>query len=275
MQAFDREKQGGEAYQLVRCRRCKLVYLNPRPAESASQKYYQQETYLPFVSTKSGLSVTEWLYKTLRRFNSRWKRRQIEKWHPQKGKLLDVGCGTGEFLKEMVDHGWDGRGMERDPQAVAHAIEQLKLRAFVGTLENLPSVSESYDVVTLWHVLEHLYDPHNAVQKIRDLLKPGGLLVIAVPNINSVDARFYRQYWVALDTPRHLMHFNLKTLRMMCEMHKFELMAHKNLPLDAFFNSFASEMEIEKFSGSSRWLRPLRLMRAGAVAKASLLAGLQ
>ncbi len=258
------------AFHLVRCRRCSLVYLNPRPAERISHRFYEQ-AYLPFVSAKehqSGSSL-EKLYALLRRWNLRWKRRQIEALRPQKGRLLDVGCGTGEFLHEMVRHGWHGKGVERDRQAVQFAMNRYRLQVYAGGIESLPDVGEAFDVITMWHVLEHLYSPHQALQKVRDLLRPQGILVIAVPNVESIDARFYGKHWVALDVPRHLQHFSLKTLRQLCEMHQLKLIRWQNLTLDSFFNALMSEMKTQRF----RWLAPLKWMRAGVVGSAAVAAG--
>ena len=262
----------GQEYRLVKCQRCDLVYLNPRPVEAFSQKFYEHAGYSPFLSTRAPETAPERLYVTLRRHNNRWKRKQIEKVLPQKGKILDVGCGTGEFLAEMRQAGWDARGVEPDAAAVAYAIEQLKLRVYIGGLAAVPNVPESYDVITMWHVLEHLYDPHQAIQRARDLLKKGGVLIIAVPNVDSLDRKLYKKNWIAFDAPRHVQHFSLKTLRMLCEMHKFEMIRYRGLPLDSFFNALMSE---EQKAGQHRSLLPgpLRILRAGIVAKATLLAG--
>jgi len=262
----------GQEYRLVKCKRCGLVYLNPRPAEPASKKFYAHPEYAPFISTREPGTVTERLYVKLRRYNNRWKRKQIEKVVPQKGKILDVGCGTGEFLAEMHQAGWEARGVEPDAAAVAHAIEQFKLRVYVGSLTAVPNVPESYDVVSMWHVLEHLYAPHQAIQRVRDLLKKNGVLVIAVPNVESLDRKLYSRNWIAFDAPRHVQHFSLKSLRMLCEMHKFELIRYRGLPLDSFFNALMSEQQQAKHS--RRLLPgPLRMLRAGIVAEATLLAG--
>lgn len=257
-------------FHLLRCHRCSLVYLNPRPIEQESVRFYQQPDYLPFAaSTGERVDGIARLYNRLRRWNCRWKRRQIEKWVEGPARILDVGCGTGEFLDEMVRHGWDGRGIERDPAAVYYAIEQLKLRVYAGTLETAPLPDGRFDVITLWHVLEHLYHPHQTMARLRALLAPGGLLVLAVPNIDSLDARLYGDRWVALDVPRHVQLFNLKSLQMLCHMHKFSLAACKHLPLDSLFNTFMSE----NLQAAPIWGRGIRLLRAAGIAKLALLAG--
>jgi 2-polyprenyl-3-methyl-5-hydroxy-6-metoxy-1,4-benzoquinol methylase len=264
----------GEQYSLVKCQKCTLIYLNPRPVEQASSVFYEHEEYTPFVSAQNSNSGFDRLYQRARGHNNKWKRKKIERQVPEKGRLLDVGCGTGEFIEEMARAGWQVRGLERDPRAAAYAVEKLKLNVVCGTLENMPAAAGSFDVVTMWHVLEHLYQPHKALMQIRDMLKPEGLLVIAVPNANSLDALFYKQNWVAYDAPRHLQHFNLKSLRSLCEMHNFTLERKMLLPIDCFFNALMSEKLIEKREQSPAITKIFRLARAGIVAKSAFFFGI-
>ncbi|MFQ5631113.1 MAG: class I SAM-dependent methyltransferase, partial [bacterium] len=227
----------GNRFSLVQCQECTLIYLNPRPVEEASAAFYENEEYTPFVSAQSTQSGFDKIYQRIRKYNNSWKRRLIERNTPEKGSLLDVGCGTGEFIAEMARSGWQTRGLERDPKAAAYAVGELELDVICGTLDAMPSAPESYDVVTMWHVLEHLYEPHRALVQIRETLKSGGLLVLAAPNANSLDAKFYKENWVAYDAPRHLQHFTLKSLRSLCEMHNFTLVKKMLLPVDCYFNA--------------------------------------
>lgn len=275
LHVFDRlQPADAQAYRLVKCNRCSLIYLNPRPVEAASGQFYHDAAYLPFASAKHEQAPIERLYVQLRRWNNRWKRRWLEKAYPQKGALLDIGCGTGEFMQEMQNAGWKVRGVEKDPRAAAYAMEHLKLNVFIGSIDSIPAVDGTYDVITMWHVLEHLYEPHKALIRARDLLKPGGLLLIAVPNVESLDAKVYRNSWIAFDAPRHLQHFRLKTLRMICGMHKLSYVRHENIPLDAFFNAMMSELlDAERKGRKNVIYRGMRLIRGVAVAKMALLAG--
>ena len=263
----------GTAYTLVRCVKCSLVYLNPRPVEESSGVFYESSEYTPFVSTGKQRSIMDRVYVAIREMNNRWKRRQIEALQPERGRLLDVGCGTGEFLQAMHAAGWQVRGVERDAKAAAYAVEQLQLDVVCGSLDTVPLAPASFDVVTMWHVLEHLYQPHKALMQVRDVLRPGGLLVIAVPNLLSLDARYYRQNWVAFDAPRHVQHFSPKSLRSLCEMHSFAHLRTRMLPFDPFFNALMSETVIERRKGASIPGRIVSTLRAGIVANVAFIAG--
>ncbi len=267
------EPEAGTPYHLVRCRKCSLIYLNPRPDESVSGRFYEHEGYTPFVSATGAASMQDKVYTALRSANNRWKRNFIEKQAGRKGRLLDVGCGTGEFLQEMQSAGWDVRGVERDARAAAHAVEALRLSVVRGGLDALPSPENSFDVITAWHVLEHLYEPHRAIVRMRDLLKKGGLLIIAVPNSASLDARIYRQNWIAFDTPRHLQHFTPAALQTMLKMHGFELRAMRSLHLDALFNALMSARLSAERAHSGLAGKILKTFQAGGVGMAALLAG--
>ncbi|MCG8604112.1 class I SAM-dependent methyltransferase, partial [bacterium] len=179
--------------------------------------------------------------------------------------LLDIGCGTGEFLLEMQSHGWQTRGIEKDAQAAEFAQKIYRLDVTSGDIEAKKHLKKSYDIVTLWHVLEHLHDPWEALQTVRQILKDDGYVLIAVPNIGSTDARFYRQNWVALDAPRHLYHFTPQTLARLLQRAGFKLVKTRQMPLDAFYNSLMSELVYLNQSGR-------KLFLAGYLLRAKLLA---
>jgi 2-polyprenyl-3-methyl-5-hydroxy-6-metoxy-1,4-benzoquinol methylase len=269
-----------------------MVYLNPRPREVGSSRFYEHAEYLPFASLTPNRSLTARLYDLLRRANLSWKRRVITKfWQSAKGdlppapsfhqkpsneyrgNLLDVGCGTGEFLVAMKAAGWQVEGLERDERAAAWAREHQQLAISTGSVEQLNASTQQYDIVTLWHVLEHLYNPGRALEIIAQRLRENGVLLIAVPNIAGIDARIYKSNWVALDAPRHVNHFSLDTLARLGSKHGLTLRWWRQLPLDAFFNSLMSE-KLAAQRRSRRWfLWPLRLVRAPLVALASLIGG--
>ncbi len=261
----------GPAYDLQRCRVCGMIYLNPRPAEANSGRYYQHEAYLPFASLAARPTATQKLYDYLRQINLRWKRRVLSHFCAR-GMLLDVGCGTGEFLAFMRASGWQVRGLERDPAAADWGRRHFQLEIETGSVQDLKTESPC-DVITLWHVLEHLYSPKAALQHLRNQLAEHGLLIIAAPHVESVDAAVYGRDWIALDVPRHVNHFTLPALQRLAETCGFRLRACRQLPLDAFFNAMMSEQLQAQARKSRSWFLPLRVVRAAAVSAASLVAG--
>ncbi len=289
------QPQTGLLYKIQRCRQCGMIYLNPRPAEKESGQFYEHADYLPFASLAGNGSLTARLYGFLRRVNLRWKRRVItDFWQRTKNKereanqhvqfaachLLDVGCGTGEFLVEMKNAGrsealagWQVEGLERNERAAAWASEQHKISISAGNVEQLAGSTQQYDLITMWHVLEHLYEPGQALDILAKRLRDDGWLLIAVPNVAGLDARVYKSNWVALDAPRHVNHFSLETLSRLASKHGLTLRWWRQLPLDAFFNALMSE-KLAAQRRSKRWfLWPLRLLRAFGVAFLSFIGG--
>ncbi len=259
-------------WHLQRCKSCSLIFLNPRPTEIASSAFYDQAEYLPFSSAADQQSFLSRVYAAARRYNLKWKRKAVSKNH-RRGRLLDVGCGTGEFLQEMRQAGWEVGGIERDSSAAQFASKQLHLKVITGGVEALDRLHEKFEVITLWHVLEHLYQPKPALQKLKSMLSDDGVLIIAVPNIGGIDAKIYGEHWVALDAPRHVQHFTLNTLREMATAVGLKLLRSQQLPLDAFFNTLMSERRKAAITHSSFLLWPLRIARSFFIAVSSLLAG--
>lgn len=248
-----------------------MIYLNPRPAEAVSGRYYRHEAYLPFASLAARQTATQKLYGSLRRVNLNWKRRLISRFCAP-GTLLDVGCGTGEFLAFMRACGWQVCGLERDGAAADWGRRKFQLEIETGSVQDLKEGSPC-DAITLWHVLEHLYAPKAALQHLRNRLADSGILIIAVPHVAGVDAAFYGKHWIALDVPRHVNHFTLPALRHLAEACGYKLRTCRQLPLDAFFNTVMSEQLQAQATKSGSWLLPLRLARAAALTTASLFAG--
>lgn len=259
-------------WNLERCRACSLIFLNPRPPEIASSAFYDQAEYLPFSSAAIQKSLLSRVYAIARRYNLKWKRKAVSKIH-RRGFLLDVGCGTGEFLHEMKQARWEVKGIERDPSAAEFAREHLQLDVISGGVEALEQIREKFDVITLWHVLEHLYHPKEALQRLKSLLGEQGVLIIAAPNIGGVDAKIYGRHWVALDAPRHVQHFTSRTLQDMAARSGLRVLRSQQLPLDAFFNALMSERRQAAVADSSVLLWPLRMVRSLLVVISSLVAG--
>ena len=193
----------GGTFSLVRCRQCRLVYQNPRPAESAIGAYYPPE-YDPFVAPP----WTEWriIPRLVQLHGPRKRWRLIERWAARRDgprRILDVGCATGIFLA-AGSHEWQKVGVELTEDAAAFARKAFGLTIHQGTLEAAPLTAGEFDVVTMWDVVEHLHHPRRTLERIGELLRPDGIFVFRVPNLDAWDARLFGRYWAGLDQPRHL-----------------------------------------------------------------------
>lgn len=191
---------------MVRCAGCGLVFLRPRPSPSALGSFYP-DTYYPLDQqpSREAFAVAEGLLARV----TGWGRTHHQ---PHAPSILDIGCGTGLFLHMAHEVGLRVRGIELSESAVEHARAKYGLDVHHGTLETAELPDESFDIVTMWHVLEHLADPVEALRRVARVLKPGGLLLLGVPNFDSIEARIFGRRWYSLDAPRHLSHFTPHTL---------------------------------------------------------------
>ncbi len=258
-------------YAIAACSQCGFQFLNPRPTESTIGIYYSAAHYMPFFSSEDRADLFHRAYAVVRKFSVRWKRKRIEN-HKSKGSVLDLGSGTGEFLHEMKAHGWEAAGLEPSQEASEFARAHLDVNVHTGSLneEGFKPFTRLYDVITMWHVLEHVHHPKPALEQIKRLLKEDGLLVIAVPNISSYDARVYGERWVALDVPRHLFHFTPSSLSLMLKDTGLEIFKKHQMPLDTVFNCLMSE----KNNARNVWMFPFYLLRLTWAVLFSLVAGL-
>ena len=217
-------------FMLVQCSACGFVYLWPRP--EAIEEYYEDAGYQPH--QEKAETVMDRLYRRVRVWNLKIKERLIEKYQ-KKGKLLDYGCGTGAFLSHMQKSGWNVQGMEPSEKARSIGIQNgLNLQA------DIDQISGSFDVITLWHVLEHIENAHEVIDILSKKLTPQGILVIAVPNRDSFDAKIYKSCWVAYDAPRHLYHFRPRDVIRFLEMHRLHVISKRPLFFDTWFNALLS-----------------------------------
>jgi SAM-dependent methyltransferase len=192
------------AFPVVRCRSCSLVFLNPRPSSTALAGYYPTE-YYPVAQgreTPEALDVARGLLERVESIADQGCLR-----------ILDAGCGTGLFLKMARDRGHDVQGIELSQSAVHYGQVVYGVPIQQGTLETNQFPPGQFDVVTMWHVLEHTPDPIAALRAAEKLLKPGGSLLFAVPNFESIEASIFGRRWFSLDAPRHLIHFSPATAR--------------------------------------------------------------
>jgi len=256
-------------YAIVCCSRCGLRFLSPRPAPDLAPSHHKQDGYDPFISFSSPRSLLDRIYLASRKFTLAWKRRLVRRILPEGGRVLDIGCGTGEFLQKISDF-CQVDGVEPEPAAANWGRERLGLNIHTGFLEDVELPAGNFDLVTMWHALEHIPDPVSALNRIHSLLKPGGILLVAVPNINSYDAKRYGSEWIALDAPRHLWHFSPSTLRQITSLAQFTHLRGGALPLDTFYNTLMSEQLKQRTGSGNLVVAPFRM---GWVIAGSLLKG--
>lgn len=196
-------------FTLVRCLQCGLVYLNPRPTVDAIGAYYPPtyESHAPLLPEH-----LPWPQRWLVQYGF-WKRCQPLLVGHSRGKVLDVGCGTGHFLAAMKKYGhWETVGIDPSEEAIRFAKEVLHVEAYVGRAEEIHLPDHTFDAVTMWDTLEHLHDPRSALMEVQRILKPRGQLLLRVPSLDSLDAHLFGPHWAGLDIPRHLTVFSRKTL---------------------------------------------------------------
>jgi len=226
-------------FRLVRCRQCGLVYLNPRPTPKEMITFYPQE-YDPYATAPQDEPSS---ISRLDRSYGDWKRvRAVMAARPQGQRLLDLGCATGNFLHMMQRSSqWQVKGVDPSPEATRYARERRGLDVFTGELTEARYPDGYFDVVTLWQVIEHLHDPKGTLSEIRRILKPGGLLLISTPNLQSWDARLFGRYWAGLDAPRHLYVFSSQTLGRLLNATGFRVDGMYNL--NQYYSPFARSMQ--------------------------------
>lgn len=258
-------------YAVVRCRACGFHFLNPRPTQTTIGVYYAADTYTPFLSSSDRENLFSKAYRGIRRYSVAWKRNRIEQ-YVHEGSILDLGCGTGEFLAEMKRHGWQTAGIEPSPEAAAYAREKLQLNVVTGTMETLIAHDQVYHGITMWHVLEHVHEAEKVLQAISVKLAHDGVLAIAVPNRDCVDASVYKSEWIALDPPRHLYHFTPQSMASLLKRNGYKIIAMRPIPLDTIFNCLMSEIKIIR--KRSLFTAPFLLLRSAIVCLWSLIRGL-
>ncbi|MDO8966560.1 class I SAM-dependent methyltransferase [Algoriphagus sp.] len=232
-----------ENFILCKCSNCELLFTNPRPTEDKIGPYYNFPEY--YSHEDKAKNLTQWIYQKVRNFSISKKVDFIRRLK-RKGKLLDYGCGTGEFLKAAKNKGWKISGIE--PNEKARNQANLKLNEKVkNSIEELNKNSD-YDIITLFHVLEHIHELRKTLKKIITHLKSDGYLIIAVPNADSWDGKKYGKYWAGWDVPRHLYHFNSKSIEALQTEFNLELKEIKPMKFDSFYVSLLSEGYLQKDS---------------------------
>lgn len=229
----------GELFDIVECEACGFRFTNPRPSADEMGRYYESADYTPHQDTSQGL--LDVLYRGARLYTLRSKHRLVSSLVPHSpGRLLDFGCGTGEFLNLCHSKGWDAQGLDPDPQAQAVAAHKYGVAVDdPAQLRTMPD--DHFDAITLWHVLEHVPDLVATVEQLKRTLAPSGTLLVAVPNCASLDAQFYGADWAAYDVPRHLYHFRPDDVRRLAAHAGLTVSDIRPMRLDAVYVSLLSE----------------------------------
>ena len=234
-----------EIFELAECEKCKFIFTNPRPAENEIGKYYQSEDYVSHNDTNKGF--INGIYQLVKKYTL-WKKLNlmVQISGKKTGKLLDYGCGTGDFIKILSDVKWNVNGLE--PDNGARKLAQNKVgEERVKDLSHLQNLEKDYDVITCWHVVEHIHDLNKTIETLKNALQPKGKLLIAVPNITSYDSLHYKEFWAALDIPRHLYHLKPSDIQYLAKNHALEV--ERTLPM--VFDSFYVSMLSEKYKGGN------------------------
>jgi 2-polyprenyl-3-methyl-5-hydroxy-6-metoxy-1,4-benzoquinol methylase len=228
-----------QSFEIWQCNSCTVRFTQNIPNQEAIGAFYKSENYISHSDTKKGL--VNWLYHLVRKKTLRSKKKLIIKESQlQKAQVLDIGCGTGAFLYDMQQSGWSITGIEPDENAREKAGQLLEIPVYPP--EKLFDLNSSaYDVITMWHVLEHVHDLHGYLKQINNLLKDDGILFIAVPNYTSSDAAMYKQHWAAYDVPRHLYHFSPPSMEQLLQQHGMQVKKIEPMWFDSFYVCLLSE----------------------------------
>ena len=214
----DRFNISNEEFSLVKCE-CLFIYLNPRPNELEINKYYNSKAYSPH----NKVSV---FYKAAQYFSFKWKFNLIKKYTNKKNKILDYGSGKGEFADYLNRR-------------------NFQVNTYDPILDNKNSTNiineeQKYNIITLWHSLEHIHNLNRALKKIKKSLNKKGYIFLAIPNIDAIEKIFFNKGWVAYDAPRHLYHFNEDTLSKLLAKYDFKILQSKTIFQDTFYNIYLS-----------------------------------
>jgi len=226
-----------KVFSIVNCKNCGFRFTNPIPKEENIGEFYKSDDYISHSNTKKG--IVNKMYQTVRNLTLVRKVNLLKKESSGK-KLLDIGCGTGEFLNKCQKENYDCIGIEPSEEAKDYAEKnyglKVKSESYIANINN-----NSIDIITMWHVLEHVYHLNERINEIDRILKKDGVLIVAVPNYTSYDAQYYKKHWAAYDLPRHLYHFSPKDIKKLFQKHGFKLTQTLPMKYDSYYVSMLSE----------------------------------
>ncbi|MFL5738954.1 MAG: methyltransferase domain-containing protein [Flavisolibacter sp.] len=238
----------GEEFMIWQCKKCGLRFTQDVPDENSIGRYYESADYISHTNTSRGL--VNQLYRKIRTYTLEQKAKLVMQNTVEKGRILDMGAGIGAFLHTMKSKGWEVTGIEPDEGARTQAINLFRLELFdKASMWQLQQ--ESFDAITLWHVLEHVHQLHAYVEQLKKVLKPKGKIFLALPNYQSWDSTIYKLHWAAYDVPRHLYHFSPQSLSILMEKHGLRVTQKKPMWFDSFYISLLSS---KYKNGKTNWI---------------------
>jgi len=226
-----------QKFTIEQCTACGFKFTEPRPILDDLPKYYESQEYISHSNADKG--PVNKIYQTVRSHTLQRKSRLIRK-YIHEGQILDIGCGTGEFLNIMQQSKFVATGIEPNQDARKRAKRDYGLAVYDEA--DLNGLQRKYfNVITLWHVLEHVYNLNERIAQIKELIAEDGILIIAVPNPSSWDAKHYGEFWAAYDCPRHLYHFDQLAVKNLFNNYGFEIINQNPMYFDSFYVSMLSE----------------------------------
>lgn len=246
-------------FTLLKCENCSALYILPFPTQKETETFYPKNYYSYEVITEEGffeklkrkiiqskvgdkskLTIFDRILITI--FQSKFS--GVPLYRKEKGKFLDIGCGTGKNLSLVKEYGWEVYGLELDERAVLYA-QSKGLNVNQDSLESFDSKDMKFDCIRIWHVFEHLTDPHVALEKMRMLLTSEGEILMAVPNAMSFARIIFGRYWYGLDVPRHVIHYSPQSLRVLCKYHNLQITNIRYASCGSFIASISNFLRRE------------------------------
>ncbi|MFC3973130.1 class I SAM-dependent methyltransferase [Maribacter confluentis] len=210
-----------------------MLITTPQPKDIS--KYYKEESYISHKDESK--QFLDKIYFIVKKYTLNKKIKFISQYQNESKTLLDIGTGTGDFLNEAKRKNWTTTGIEINP--IARQKAQSKDLEIFKSIEHLGD--KKYNLITLWHVLEHLPNLEEQIEKLDNLLEVGGTLIIAVPNYKSYDAKYYKHHWAAFDVPRHLWHFSKNSIKILFKKKGLNIKKITPMYFDSYYVSILSE----------------------------------